>query len=376
MKPHARRDAEAGFSLIELTVTMGVMVAILGITAGLMADALRSATVVSETTDAQQSLRSAHEYLNRDLVVAGDGLGGLGTSKVMLPRGFFTANISPAPTDPRTMTRGTSTYPYVALPIINSDDAQSRSAAVAGLLAGADRLTLMTIQSDPSFPVSIVGGTASYSKPNANTLIANVPSAVAALFRPGEVVLVSSAAAGGLPTSTFAAVSGVTTGAGAQLRFATGDPYGLNTADLPLLTEVVCGANTPGGLTNCNGVTVQRVLLITYFVDSNGLLRRRVLGKPRRGTITDADFAAGAMAGDVVAEHVTEFEARFGIVASDRTGWDIMDQMNMDQEPRVRQVEVKLTAETPHPIKKDGEHATATSVVRTSVRTMEYRNAL
>ena len=67
---------------------------------------------------------------------------------------------------------------------------------------------------------------------------------------------------------------------------------------------------------------------------------------------------------------------RHQTVASDRTGWNIVDQMTADQEARVRQIEVKLTAETPHPIMHGGEHATASSVVRTSVRTMEYRNAL
>ena len=372
MKPHARKNAQAGFSLIELTVTMGIMVAILGITAGLMADALRSATVTSETTDAQQSLRSAQEYLNRDLVVAGDGLGGLGKSKIMLPVDFVTSNITPSPNDPRTVTRAGTSYPSVAQPLIASDDAQTRSAAAAGLLADTDRLTLMTIQPDTGFPVSVASGSANYARPDASTLIANVPGATAALFRPGEVVLVSSTAPGGT-TATFAAVSAVATG---QIRFASGDAYGLNEANLPLLLSVVCGPTMSPGIDACNNITIQRVLLITYFIDSNGLLRRRVLGKPRRGAITEAAFAANAMAGDVVAEHVTEFDARYGLISSDRTGWEIVDQMNKDQEPNVRQIEVKLTAETPHPVRNGGEHATATSVVRTSVRTMEYRNAL
>lgn len=374
MKPHARRDAEAGFSLIELTVTMGIMVAILGITAGLMADALRSATVMSETTEAQQSLRAAHEYLNRDLVVAGDGLGGLGTSKVRLPIAFVTSNITPDPNDVRTLSRGGTNFPYVAHPLIASDDAQTRSAAVAGLRADADRLTLMTIQSEAGFPVSVPSGAPNYAGPNPNTLIANVPGATASLFRPGEVVLVSSTV-NGTTSSTFAAVSGVTAGPPGQLRFAAGDAYGLNQPNLPLLLDVVCGPDNPG-LGACNNITIQRVLLITYFVDSNGLMRRRVLGKPRRGAISEAAFAAAALAGDVVAEHVTEFDARYGLIAADRTGWSIVDQMSADEEPRVRQVEVKLTAETPHPVRHGGVHATATSVGRTSVRTMEYRNAL
>ena len=371
MKAHAKRNRQAGFSLIELTVTMGVMVAVMGVTAGLMADALRTSTVTSETTEAQQSLRASHEYINRDLLVAGDGLGSLGSSKVRVPSDFVGGNITPNPNDPRVLVRGGVNTPYVALPLITSDDAQSRSGTAPGLLANTDRLTLMTNLPDVGFPVSVPSGVLSYTRPDANTLIFNVPGATSALFRSGEVVLVSSTASG-TTVSTFAAVTGVQAG---QIRFAGGDPYGLNTPNLPLLTDVVCGAGTPGAGA-CNSVTVQRVLLITYFVDQNGLLRRRVLGKPRRGAVTDAAFAANAMAGDVVAEHLKEFEARYGLIAADRSGWEIVDRMTLDQEPRVRQVEMKLTAETPHPVLKGARHAEATSVVRTSVRTMEYRNAL
>ncbi|HEY9284751.1 MAG TPA: hypothetical protein VIP46_14945 [Pyrinomonadaceae bacterium] len=371
MKSHAKRHGQAGFSLIELTVTMGVMVAVMGVTAGLMADALRTSTITSETTEAQQQVRASHEYINRDLLVAGDGLGSIGSSKIRLPTNFVDGAITSNANDVRVLARGGVNTPYAALPLVTADDAQTRTGAAPGLLAGTDRLTLMTNLPDVGFPVSVPSGVGSYTRPDANTLIFNVPGATSALFRSGEVVLVSSTASGST-VSTLAAVTAV--GAG-QIRFAGGDPYGLNTPNLPLLTDVVCGAGTPGSAA-CNSVTVQRVLLITYFVDQNGLLRRRVLGKPRRGAISDAAFAAAAMAGDVVAEHIEEFEVRYGLIAADRTGWEIVDRMTADQEPRVRQVEIMLTAETPHAVLKGGRHAEATSVVRTSVRTMEYRNAL
>lgn len=375
MKPHAARDAQAGFSLMELTVTMGIMVAILGVTAGLMADALRTATVANEVTEAQQSLRAAQEYINRDLIVAGDGLNGLRGIDVRLPLDFVTDNVTPNPNDVRTLSRNGVNTTYVSQPLVASDDAQSRSGSAAGLLPDTDRLTVMTLQPDVSFPVSIVGTTVGvFSSPSANTLAANVSAATAALFRPGEVVLVSSNATGG--PAAFAAVSAVTTsGANGQIRFTAGDGYGLNTPNLPLLTDVACGANNVN-TQPCNLVTIQRVLLTTYFVDEDGLLRRRVLGRERKGNVGEAEFVAAAMAGDVVAEHITEFQASYGIVTADRSGWQIVDRMTLDQESRVRQVEVKMTAETPHAVLKGDEHASATSVVRTTVRTMEYRNAL
>lgn len=370
MKSHDVRDRQAGFSLIELTVTMGIMVAILGVTAGLMADALRSATIAGELTEAQQSLRAAHEYLNRDLIVAGDGLSGV--NNVRLPTDFVTDNVTPAPNNVQALSNNRGAY--VALPLVTSDDAQSRSGSPAGLLPGSDRLTLMTINRDPGFPISIVGAPASYTRPGADTLIANLPSATAALFRSGEVVLVSSSETGP-SVSTFATVTGVTTGSSGQIRFAVGDAYGLNAAGLPLLTDVICGTGNPG-TDNCFNVTIQRVLLITYFVDENGLLRRRVLGKARRGSVAETAFTSAAMAGDIVAEHLTAFQARYGVIATNRSTWQIVDQMTAAEESRVREVEVKLTVETPHPVMKYDRHAEATSTVRTSVRTLEYRNAL
>lgn len=375
MKPHAERRAEAGFSLMELTVTMGIMVAILGATAGLMADALRTATVSNELTEAQQSLRSAHEYINRDLLAAGDGLNGLRGIEVRLPLDFVNDNITPNPNTVRTLVRNGAGTTYVVPALVTSDDAQSRSGGASGLLADTDRFTVMSAQADVNFPVSILGATAGVlARPDSGTLIATVPAATAALFRPGEVVLVNSNTAGG--AATFAAVSGVTTGgANGQIRFSSGDGYGLNTPNLPLLIDVACGANDPA-VGPCNNVIIQRVLLVTYFVDEDGLLRRRVLGRPRRGNVGEDEFVQAAMAGDVVAEHITVLQARFGVITNDRTGWEILDRMTADQEPRVRQVEVKMTAETPHAVLKDGERAEATAVVRTTVRTMEYRNAL
>jgi prepilin-type N-terminal cleavage/methylation domain-containing protein len=366
------RSRQAGFSLLELTVTMGIMVIILGVVSKLMADALRTSTLVNETTEAQQSLRAAHEIMTRDLLTLGDGLSGLDTNRIQVPLNFVKTYITPNPNG-AVVNAANSAASYVPLSLVASDNDRSRSLAVAALLPLTDRFTMLTEVPDPSFPVSIIGGnTTTFSKPNANTLVANVPTATAALFKTGEVVMMVSATTG---NAVFATVSGVTTGASAKLTFTSGDGYGLNTTGLPLLSAVAC----PSGIaafTPCTNVSVMRVQLITYFVAANGLLRRRVLGNPRVGNITDANFAARALEGEVIAEHISELQVRYGLTnPASRTTWQHVDQLTLAQQPLVRELEVKATAETPHEILKDGERAKTTAVVRTSIRTLEYRCA-
>lgn len=367
------RSRQAGFSLLELTLTMGIMVVILGVVSKLMSDALRTSTLVSEMTESQQSLRAVHEIMTRDLLSLGDGLSGLDASRIQVPLSFVQTNITTIPNGAQ-INGGTPSASFVPLGLVTADNDLSRGGTVASLLPATDRVTMMTEYPDPSFPVSILGGVAgTFVKFSPNGLEANVPATTAALFKPGEVVLVVSATTG---NAVFAAVSNVTTGANPKLIFNSGDGYGLNTAGLPLLSAVACPSGCTGFTAGSN-VNVMRVQLITYFVGPDGLLRRRVLGNPRRGNITQADFIARAMEGEIIAEHISELQVSYGLVnPANRDRWDRAEQLTLAQQPLVREVEVSATAESPHEFMKNGTRGKTTSVARTSVRTMEYRNSL
>ncbi|HEX8180560.1 MAG TPA: hypothetical protein VF525_13515, partial [Pyrinomonadaceae bacterium] len=75
---------QAGYSLIELLLAMSFMVVIMGVVFTFARDSMRTNVVTMEMTEAQESVRSAHEMLNRDLISAGDGLNGI--NNISLPR--------------------------------------------------------------------------------------------------------------------------------------------------------------------------------------------------------------------------------------------------------------------------------------------------
>jgi len=57
-----RSPREAGFSLVELMIAMGVMVTLTAIVMTLMADSIKISTVTNELTEAQQNLRAAQDF--------------------------------------------------------------------------------------------------------------------------------------------------------------------------------------------------------------------------------------------------------------------------------------------------------------------------
>src|SRR2546422_3997764 len=77
---------QEGVSLIEMMIAVTVMVIAVGAVVSLMRSSLMIATASYEMTDAQESLRTAQEYINRDLMNAGDGLKSIST--IRLPQTF------------------------------------------------------------------------------------------------------------------------------------------------------------------------------------------------------------------------------------------------------------------------------------------------
>src|SRR6185295_2278204 len=114
MNDSAAKKNQSGFSMVELCVAMAVMAIITGAVFSLMRDSMKVGTTTYEMTDAQQSLRNAQEYINRDLINVGDGLNSI--SRILVPRTFVTGYLAVNPFD------YSSTPGYVDLALINSDN--------------------------------------------------------------------------------------------------------------------------------------------------------------------------------------------------------------------------------------------------------------
>src|SRR6185437_13013557 len=89
MQRNVNFQNEDGFSILEMVLALGVMIIVTAGIVSLMKGSMNVSTANYELTDAQQSLRTAQEYINRDLMNAGDGLKTI--SVIRVPQ-TFTAN--------------------------------------------------------------------------------------------------------------------------------------------------------------------------------------------------------------------------------------------------------------------------------------------
>jgi prepilin-type N-terminal cleavage/methylation domain-containing protein len=339
------RRRQAGFSLIELLIAVSVMVIVLAaITASLKGSFQISATSY-ELTDAQQGLRAAHEYINRDLITAGDGLNGI--NNIRVPVGFVQAYLTQSPvldgSDPG----------YMELSLVTSDDNVPVGTPVPGtnppttVLGGTDRITIL--QTDRTFaPIALPAEAVAPSGSNITINPADLN-----LFRIGEIYFIASGAKATLGVITD--IGGTNTNP--VLVFAEGDIYGINHE----------GVSGPINFVSEGGTlptTLMRMNLAHYFINSEGLFVRRLFG-----------VAGAGFKDTVIAEHFVDLQFRYSLNLRD-------DKDNMQQpvsklettvqQTATRQVEISLKARTVHPL-NDGQPKYLSMTTATSIRNMQFR---
>lgn len=359
---------QAGFSLVELLVSMTVMLVIMAVVFSLMGDAIGSSNVTYELTEAQQSLRTTQEYFNRDLTTTGDGLQDMEDIRVRTPFAQrFMLNTYEKP-DP---IPGPG---FALLSLVNSDDNVAANVTEAANAAGTipartvrtatDRITMMTIEPSDIAPRFLPITVAPAAITADGTSIA-VSAADAAQCGVGDILFISN----GL-NATFGTVTAI---AGTNLAF-NDDVYQLNTQNAGGwrgISWIVASAQA-GQL-----ITIRRMLIQHYFVDSTGLLHRRTFGARRGVGFTDS----------VIAEHVTNLQIRYTLFGLDETNNLEHPQPEtqltytavapaIPKEPsKVRQVETAVTVETAHRV-VNNQRATVAGTIATSMRNMQFREAL
>ena len=359
MYSKAKTNRQAGYSIVELLIAMGTMVIITGAAFGLMHSSLKFATATFHMTDAEQSLRTAHELINRDLTTAGDGLKGLGT--IQVPVGFVTNYLTQSPV----VILGQPNY--VNMAIVTSDDNVPGSTTVpqpspspaANVFDKSDRLTLLTQDTGFLPTVSLLAGTITSSGSNTNIV---VPSAQTSRFRVGEIYAITTQ-----NSAAFGVISTINAGTN-TLTLTNGDVYGLNQT----------GAGTPiysvshDSLGGPVSTTLMRIQIIHYYLNSNKLLVRRVFGVSNAGYIDS-----------VIAEHVLNVQFRYFTNLTDPNGFiqqPVRQLSTSTQQLAVRQVETTVTTETVKAINtansNNNGRQTMASTTMTSVRNMQFRQAL
>jgi prepilin-type N-terminal cleavage/methylation domain-containing protein len=345
MHMNFKTSDQAGFTIIELIIALSIMLIVGGAVFSLMRDSMKVASTTYEMTDTQEALRTGQEYINRDLMNAGDGLNNI--NNIRVPRNFVTSYLGLNPIDDPT--------PGVAdLQILTSDDNVPANTTVTGTNPvtkvrtnpfRTDRLSVLQI--DPIFtPIAL--------PPNAisadGSTIALTPGDEAR-FGVGEIYFLTSEL--GATFGTITNITGTPT-----LEFAAGDACGLNSPGIGGISAVSAAGTI--------ATSLMRIKIIHYYVDSKGILMRRVFG-----------VQGAAYTDSLIAEHVTNLQFRYFLSMRDASGNVVQPEAQLttsEQQLAINQVEVALTAETPHVIHNNArEQLTMTTSI--SVRNMQFKGA-
>jgi Tfp pilus assembly protein PilW len=368
-QPPARHDSspeqdQQGFTILEFIVSMTVMLLVLAAIFSLLKSSMKVATTTYEVTDAQQNLRTAQEFINRDLMNAGDGLESIITVRV--PLAFMSSYI--------TLTPGTPSAGTINMGIFTSDNNLPVGTPVTGsvpamtIRTASDRQTILEV--DPAFtavsPTTIDPTGSTMTLPDSSPSgFAMVRSDGSAVYTKGEIYFLTSSDGG-----TFGTITTVNP-ATRQLSFATNatdDPYGLNLTGNGGHIKTISASGTVA-------TSLQRMRIIQYYVSSTGLLMRRVFG------VQGAGFRES-----IIAEHVVDVQFNYSLITADALGNvtpSTTTALLPAQQVWVRQVEVRVTVETPHATQLTNvngspitAHKQMTMTTSTSVRNMQFRQAL
>lgn len=357
MWPNRKFNRQAGFSLMELLISMTVMLIITGCALALIGSSLKFTNATFHLTDAEQSLRTAHEIINRDLTTAGNGLRGV--SLIKLPR-TFVANyltLTPDPADPN----------YVNLALVVSDDSVPGNTAVpqsnpaGNVLGGSDRMTILTLDTSFQPSVSLPAGRITVSGSNTNIVVA---AAERPRFQVGEIYAVATQI--GLAFGVISSIDSVTN----TLVMSNGDVYGINETSATAPIYSVAGLNLGASMP----ASIMRMQIIHYYVavvNGNNLLFRRVFGIKGAGFIDS-----------VIAEHVTNLQFRYLLNKTDPNGFvpQPVRQVTPADRLKVREVETTIAVETVraiNPVTNSNNGRQNISITTaTTVRNLQFREAL
>lgn len=341
-----RLKNQAGFSMMELLVVMVVMLIIMTATFSLLHGSMTTANTNYEMTTAGQGLRNSQEFLNRDILSAGDGLKGI--SNIWLPIDFVTGYLSARPVSELDPTNSG----YVSIGAILSDNQVPAGTIVkdsipaTSVLPNTDRLTVLAV--DPTFTSIDVPVGAS----NRTTGEINIPASRLADFTVGEVLYITS---GG--TGAFGTITNIDTGAN-RIVWAEGDAFGLNRL----------GDTGPLGVATNYGsspASLRRINIIHYFADAEGRLVRRTFGVRQNGFVDS-----------VIAEHLTDLQLRY-ILKPTGSGTIFerpTDQITLADSVRVRMIEPRLIVQTAYPL-QNGEYESVEGITQIGVRNVQFLEA-
>jgi prepilin-type N-terminal cleavage/methylation domain-containing protein len=243
-----RRHSAAGFSLIELLVSMGITAIVVGGALVGMANVMQSNDVVVQTAAMNNALRTGMDLMIRDMLQVGSGLPGGHT--VTIPNaGASQVRMPGPPGSSFLLASGTATIPAVvprpgAGPTINGIPTD-----VITVLMADNTFLNVALSAVSATSVDIANGAGA---PN----IAAGPDRVST----GQLMMISKGS-----FTTLVQVTGVDTAA-RRLTFANGDSLNLNQSVATSGNLAALNAAIP--VNSAAATNITRVRMITYYLDA------------------------------------------------------------------------------------------------------------
>jgi type II secretory pathway pseudopilin PulG len=244
--PSVRTASSAGFSLIELLISMGLLTLVVGGALAGMANIVRSNDVVLQTAAMNNALRTGMDLMVRDFLQVGSGLPGGHTVTIPNGAGATQVKIPGPPTTNFLMASTDATIPAViprpgAGPSINGVPTD-----VITVLMADNTFLNVALSAVTSTSVDIAAG------PN----IATGPDRVST----GQLMMISKGS-----RTTLVQVTAVNTGS-RRLTFANGDSLNLNQTGAAAGNLAALNAAAPAN--NPASTNITRIRMITYYLDA------------------------------------------------------------------------------------------------------------
>lgn len=267
-----------GFTLLELMVSMGIGLVLLGVALSMFRQAVNATWVTSQKSEMQQDFRAAGNLIARDISMAGSGsLGqsGLASNSVGLPLGTGILPIYPCSATACNFVKGGSVaYPTVTGAPYLYSIIPGPNLGIVTTEGATDIITVVYADANLAlncYNVTVTSATSAlFQLPIVLPSTCILPTGVAAPqqltaavvgLQPGDVILFGQSALGVVNTVAGAAVTnGALYSTAYNVTFTVGDPGHIDqpTATSGSLRQLF----TAGTL-----VTASRLLLITYYLD-------------------------------------------------------------------------------------------------------------
>lgn len=325
---------QAGYSLVELMVAMGLLTLIMGATMAGLANVTGGNELVMATAAMNNSVRSGMDLMVRDFLQVGSGLPASHTVTIPNGSGSQTVRIPGPPGSAFTTATGDVVLPAVmprpgAGPTING--------------IATDVITVL--MADNAFlDVGLTATATSQVTVAAGPDLANGPDRVV----PGQLMLIKKGS-----SNTLVQVTAVNT-TSRVLTFANGDSLRLNQSGAANGNLPALNALDPVGV--ASGMLISRIRMITYYVDNvSNPAHPRLVRRVNNGSATTFDNTLGT----AVAMEAVDLQLTFDI--SNGTGNPGNVEMTAADkgtsgrcspaacaETQIRKVNVRLTSRTPN----------------------------